>query len=317
MTSLPEPASRALGWFLLVGLAFYSADATSALIENRLRVEPKAIPAAAPVAAAQPNAPAQAVPQGMVELLATTQPDTPAPVAGATPGGPKTAAAPVPTGPPSSLKLRGTMAGVGGSGLAMIDLNGETTVVGVGEEIAGMVLTEVGAYSARLEGGGRTQVLEMDVATELPAAVAPVVANVDQPILPSPSPTPDPNASPDPNATPVAEGTPGDAGAILTQRELRNILDNPGQFAGKGFRMKPVLREGEIVGMRVTMKDGSHPLARLGVQDGDIVRSLNGQELNGPEALSSIYRVLRNTSSLKFDVERNGSPQTIDVSLSE
>lgn len=315
--SLPEPASRALGWCLLVGIAFYAADATSATIENRLRVEPKALAAAAPVAAAQANAPAQAVPQGMVELLATTQPDTPPPTAAASPGAAQPGAVqPVAAGPPSSLKLRGTMAGVGGSGLAMIDVNGETQVVGVGEEVAGMMLTEVSAYSARLEGGGRSQILEMDVATELPAAVAPVVANLDQPILPSPSPSPD--ATPDPNATPGTAATPGaEGGSILSQKELRNILDNPGQFAGKGFRMKPVLREGEIVGMRVTMKDGSHPLARLGVQDGDIVRSLNGQELNGPEALSSIYRVLRNTSSLKFDVERNGQPQSIDVSLSE
>jgi general secretion pathway protein C len=313
--TIPEPAGRVLGWILLICIAFFSADTTAAMIEDGLRVAPKPLPAA-PVSKAEANTPAQAVPRGMVELLATTEPEAPpAPAAAAAPG--SAHVTPAPAAPPSSLKLRGTMAGVGGSGLAMIDVNGETRVISVGEDVSGMTLAEVTPYSARLEGGGRSQVLEMDVATELPAIIAQVTPPTDpnEDSAPSPSPSPgeaaaDGTPSPDGTATPAA-------GAILSQRELRNILDNPGQFAGKGFRMKPVLREGEIVGMRVTMKDSSHPLARLGVQNGDIVRSLNGQELNGPEALSSIYRVLRNTSSLRFEVERNGQNQTIDVSLSE
>jgi type II secretion system protein C len=310
--TVPEPASRALGWILLIGIAFYSADTTAAVMEDRLRVAPKPI-ASAPIAPLEAVVPAQAVPPGLVDLLATTEPDIPVQVAEGVPG---VSVQPAATAPPANLNLRGTMAGVGGSGLAMIDLNGETVVVSVGEEIGGMTLTEVGPYSAVLEGGGRSQILEMDVATDIPAVTAvPPVAATDDALVPNPSPSP--NGDPTTDATPGVGATPAMAGSILSQRELRNILDNPGQFAGKGFRMKPVLREGEIVGMRVTMKDASHPLARLGVQDGDIVRSLNGQELNGPESLSSIYRVLRNTSSLKFDVERNGQNQSIDVSLSE
>ncbi len=309
MLTVPDSLSRFLGWCLLVGLAFYSADSTAALIENRLRVEPKPLAAAAPLPMASQAAVAAPPPPGVSKLLATTQPEAPpSPGPGEAMAGVNGAVgAPVPTAPPSSLKLRGTMAGVGGSGLAMIDINGVTEVIAVGEEVAGMTLAEVNAYSARLEAPGRSQILEMDVATSLPAPVAlplPVAVDID------------PAATPAPAATPGDDGTPV-GGAILTQTELRNILDNPGQFAGNGFRMKPVMRDGEIVGMRVTMRDASHPLARLGVQDGDIVRSLNGTALNGPEALSSIYRVLRNTSNLNFDVERNGAPQNVTVSLTE
>lgn len=313
MLTVPDSLHRALGWCLLVGLAFYSADSTAALLENRLRVEPKPLAAAAPppvVSQATTTAPP---PQGVAKLLATTQPEAPPSpgpgevVAGVngTVGAP---GAPVATAAPSSLKLRGTMAGVGGSGLAMIDINGVTEVIAVGEEVAGMTLAEVNTYSARLEAPGRSQILEMDVATSLPAPVTlptqPVAVDLD----PAASPTPGVAATPGAGEAPAA---------ILTQTELRNILDNPGQFAGNGFRMKPVMRDGEIVGMRVTMRDASHPLARLGVQDGDIVRSLNGTALNGPEALSSIYRVLRNTSNLNFDVERNGTPQSVNISLTE
>ena len=69
--------------------------------------------------------------------------------------------------------------------------------------------------------------------------------------------------------------------------------------------------------MRVSIRDASHPLARLGVQNGDVVKSLNGTPINGPEALSSIYRVLRNTSNLSFDVDRGGTSQKVEIQLDD
>ena len=195
-----------------------------------------------------------------------------------------------------------TMAGGAGSGLAMIDVNGQTQVVSTGEQVGGMTLTSVTPYSVTLTAAnGGVQLLEMNAEGPTPATPPPIAGQ-----SPQPSPSPEPQEEPE-----------GETEAILTQRELRNILDNPAQFAGKGFRMKPVLNGGEIVGMRVNLRNSSHPLARLGVQDGDIVKSLNGTPLNGPEALSSIYRVLRNTSSLSFDVERGGKAEKIEITLEE
>ena len=78
-----------------------------------------------------------------------------------------------------------------------------------------------------------------------------------------------------------------------------------------------MLKGGEIIGMRVAIKDASHPLARLGIQNGDVVKSLNGTPINGPEALSSIYRVLRNTSNLSFEVDRGGTSQKVEITLEE
>ena len=47
------------------------------------------------------------------------------------------------------------------------------------------------------------------------------------------------------------------------------------------------------------------------------MKSLNGTPLNGPEALSNIYRLLRNTSNLSFEVDRNGTAEKIDITLEE
>lgn len=310
--NLPEPLSQTAKWALVVGLAFFSADATAALIGRTLSVPPKPLPQAS-VGVIQESVPAQAAPPGLVNLLKTTQPEGAVLEAAEGTAGPDSSVKPsTPAPPPSNLQLRGTMAGGSGSGLAMIDVNGQTQVVSTGELVGGMTLTSVSAYSITLTSAdGSVQVLDMNAEGPVSTASAspqPVVRN------PRPATQPEPQQEEGP---PEGEVDAGGDGAILTQRELRNILDNPAEFAGKGFRMKPVLNGGEIIGMRVNIRNASHPLARLGIKDGDVVKSLNGTPLNGPEALSSIYRVLRNTSSLSFDVDRGGNSEKVEITLEE
>ncbi len=314
--TIPDSVSQGLSWLLVVGLAFFAAETSSALLENQLRVPPRPLPATA-VFAIQEESPAQAPAPGLIALLATTQPEGAEIAAGTEEanggsgrpdrGGTK-AKKPENDGNPKNLRLKGTMAGFGGAGLAMIELDKDTVVVSAGDEIAGYRLISVEPYSVTLEANGHYQVLEMDVATDLSTPPPNSTAQrTDEPVVPAPEEEEEPGEA-------EAEE---EAAGILTQRELRNILDNPEKFAGQGFRMNPVLREGEIIGMQVALPDTNHPLARLGLKHGDIVRTLNGQELNGPEALTSIYRVLRNTSSLRFEVERNGQNESIDIALSE
>ena len=68
--NLPDSAAEGAKWFLLLGLAFYSADAASAVIQHRLHVPEKPLPQAV-VSAVLDEVPAQAVPPGLVSLLET------------------------------------------------------------------------------------------------------------------------------------------------------------------------------------------------------------------------------------------------------
>ena len=153
--TLPDSVSQAAKWALVVGLAFSAADSTAAVLQSRLQVAAKPLPAAA-VLPIQAEMPAQAIPPGLVSLLSTTEPE------GKTnegaQGGPVVAGDPsvkpaVRQAPPNMV-LKGTMAGDAGSGLAMIYMNGKTMAIGVGDEIAGLTLKSVSAYSVRLEGNG-------------------------------------------------------------------------------------------------------------------------------------------------------------------
>ena len=70
---LPESAAEAAKWILLVGLAFYAADATSAVIGRNLRVPETPLPQAV-VLAVTGDVPGQSAPPELISLLRTTGP---------------------------------------------------------------------------------------------------------------------------------------------------------------------------------------------------------------------------------------------------
>ena len=60
--TLPDSVSQAAKWALVVGLAFSAADSTAAVLQSRLQVAAKPLPAAA-VLPIQAEMPAQAIPR--------------------------------------------------------------------------------------------------------------------------------------------------------------------------------------------------------------------------------------------------------------
>lgn len=95
---------------------------------------------------------------------------------------------------------------------------------------------------------------------------------------------------------------------------IREFLDRPGHHTGAGIHMSPVLRDSDIVGMRVHIPVG-HFFERLGIRDGDVIWEFNGTPVNGPEALFDMYRVLRKSRQSNFLVERDGQQITLTRDL--
>ncbi len=96
---------------------------------------------------------------------------------------------------------------------------------------------------------------------------------------------------------------------LPSQEELRSLIDHPG-----GSRLKSVERDGTIVGMRLSFKKG-HPFHRMGLRDGDIILAVNEIPATGPESLSQIYRVVRNSQTLSFRLERAGLKMIHQIEL--
>lgn len=314
MTTLPPAARRAFGVVLMIAVCFMAADLTAAALDRRLQVPPR--PLKAPPGRAADGSVAVAPPTGMLDILQATAPPGAIPGSEPAPGQPGQPEQPgqPPAVPSSNLKLKGTVAGTAMS-LAMIEVQGKTEMVGVGEDVAGFTLLAVGPYSAQLRRGGETVTLQMDIA-QIPASAS--VPGAPAPVAAAPVPEQQPDAEaeavvPAPE-TEQPEAIPGEP-ISLSRNEFRANLTDP-SIAGK-MRMKPVKRDDEVVGMQMRFAVPDHPLARLGVQDNDIVTSVNGTKTTGPESLTEVYRIIRNSNNLRIMVERNGSQVPLLVNFTD
>jgi type II secretion system protein C len=78
---------------------------------------------------------------------------------------------------------------------------------------------------------------------------------------------------------------------------------------------EPVVVNGEITGFRIFQFDQNSIFHKLGLQDGDIVREINGIPLNNVARTIQFLNGLREENSVKVDIMRNGAPVTLELSV--
>ena len=67
----------------------------------------------------------------------------------------------------------------------------------------------------------------------------------------------------------------------------------------------PVFRDGKAVGFRLSGVRPDSPYARFGFHDGDLIRRINGVDLNTPEKALEAYTWLKDATLFEVDIERN------------
>jgi hypothetical protein len=121
-------------------------------------------------------------------------------------------------------------------------------------------------------------------------------------------PTPDDiDGEPDRVASTPAAAPPPSRTTEIGRAELDAILaPGPGALLGR-VRVAAEARDGRFHGWRiVALPDG----ARLELEVGDVVRSVNGQGLERPEHLSAVWEALRTAPEVVIGYERAGEPRT-------
>jgi general secretion pathway protein C len=85
--------------------------------------------------------------------------------------------------------------------------------------------------------------------------------------------------------------------AVLHAREImRNV------------QIKPYSSEGKKIGVKVTQLKPVGVLQDIGVEESDIIKSVNGLSLNSPYEIFRAYRSLKDKEELRVDLIRNGRP---------
>lgn len=93
---------------------------------------------------------------------------------------------------------------------------------------------------------------------------------------------------------------------------LDQLLANPMAVA-KGARMVPALKDGQSIGFLCTGITQDSVYAKIGLQNGDTLISVNDQHLAAIDDVLNVYTSLRDKKDFKVAILRNGKPLIVNI----
>lgn len=334
MSTAPGDLRRIRTVIVLVTLAttaFFFAAGTSQLVASALLDIPMDAAAAPPSVPASARAPRRRPPQAAAPILernifdSTTGPipwDDPPP-----PPEPETETEAEPEVDPGDLTVshpacEGSLRLVGAyvrhgepeqSFAAIINATGTSLLYRVGMQVDDRLVMAIERHRVVFRTAGNTLCdLVMfgapsgtAVASAAPPAPAPVMVEA-----PSPAETGGIEAAElDANIHQVSETS-----YTINRSLVDRLLANQAALMSAA-RVIPHEEDGRTVGMKIYGIRRSSLLGRLGVQNGDMLRTINGFDLTDPNAILQAYTQLRAADHLTLQVVRRGNPISMDYQI--
>jgi general secretion pathway protein C len=192
---------------------------------------------------------------------------------------------------------------------ASIDSNGKTMLYRTGMQIDGNELVGIREHRVFLRPSGRPL-------CQVVMFKPPEVAGAQ----------PAPAAAP---AEPVAQGAKtglnddelnqgitqlSDTQYAVTRSLLDKVLGDQAELM-RAARVIPYEENGRVIGVKVYGIRRSSMLGRLGIQNGDVLRTINGFDLSSPDSALQAYTKLREMDQFSIAMIRRGSPRTMEYSV--
>jgi len=170
----------------------------------------------------------------------------------------------------------------------------------VGGKIHGATVTEILETRVYLDNEGKTEYIDL---FEAPA--------------PPPSPVAAAAAKEtDPFSQELDRGIKklGEHNYELQRGTLESVLGNMALLS-RSARIVPEMKDGKAAGFRLFAVRPEGPFAKIGMQNGDIISSINGLEITSPEKALEVYAKLKSASHLSLGMERNGQKVTKEYTI--
>lgn len=184
----------------------------------------------------------------------------------------------------------------------MRDTEAKTTgAYPVGSKIHGATVTEILQTRVYLDNEGKTEYIDL---FELPTPPAP-----PPPVAAAPREV-------DPFTAELQRGIKklGEHKYELRRSTLESVLGNMALLS-RSARIVPEVRDGRAAGFRLFAVRPEGPFSMIGMQNGDIISSINGLEITSPEKALEVYAKLKSASHLSLGMERNGQKITKDYNI--
>jgi general secretion pathway protein C len=176
----------------------------------------------------------------------------------------------------------------------------------VGSKLRTATITEIQETRIYLDNGGKTEYLDL---LDTPAGAA---------VAAAPTPTPQPSSAPasDALSQELDRGIKktGEHNYEIQRQTLESVLGNM-NLLSRSARIVPEIRDGKAAGFRLYSVRPDGPFAKIGMQNGDVISSINGLEITSPEKALEVYAKLKSASHLSLGLERNGQKVTKDYSI--
>ena len=208
--------------------------------------------------------------------------------------------------PPTSLTLRllGTAVGTEGMSKAVIanEATKSTDVYREGDKIkkTDTTVERILVRKVVLNRNGKREVLSFNLATKAPASA------------PSPRPTlsrESPSRSRPPSSRPSFTMVDRSEWQELENRDPAELLDE------SGAKVTPTWKDGQIQGLQLENIADNEYAQRLGLEEGDIVSSVNGVRIQSLDQAFSLAQKLQKSPVIRVEVMRDGTPQTLTYRL--
>ncbi len=182
----------------------------------------------------------------------------------------------------------------------ILSSGGKTRVVGIGDAAFGGRVIAVSAEGVTLEFDGERRVLRLPNAADVPSRPAPA-----QPARPATAAAPL-NAPPEDPQTPARTMERAAVEKRLAD-EIPRILAETA--------VAPVMEDGRVAGVQLARIPEGSLLTDAGLRVGDVIRQINGTDIDGMGTLVGLWPRLQSATELRAVVVRNGQPVSIVVSL--
>lgn len=169
------------------------------------------------------------------------------------------------------------------------DLN-ETQVYGIGDRYQGARIYAVEQKRVLIDNNGSNEYID-----DSSAAAAP---NLGVTPLPQPG-QPQPAASAD-GVKQLSENQ-----YVVARSTINGALNDLSTLATQA-RIVPSFKNGVANGFKLFSIVPDSLYAKIGVQNGDVIRRINGYEMNSPDKALEIYQKLRDASRIEIEIERRG-----------
>lgn len=167
------------------------------------------------------------------------------------------------------------------------DLN-ETQVYGIGDKYQGARIYAIEKERALIDNNGVNEYIDNSGASALNLGVIPIPGQVL------------PQAGGGEGVRQLSENQ-----YVVARNEINNALTNLSDLATKA-RIVPSFKNGVANGFKLFSIVPDSLYARIGIQNGDVIRRINGYEMNSPDKALEIYQKLRDASRIEIELERRG-----------